>query len=143
MSMYDARRPQSILVGTLAAKDLSAASAFAYNEVLLESCAVSRLFCKVTVDLVTSAACVVTFYGRPTYGSDTSALNLGTVKLPDAAVANDVYYKDIDPVSVPAGYQVTAEVTTAAGTSGSALAGFLAQYTPEEPANLSQFIASA
>lgn len=135
MSMYDARRPQSILVGTLAAKDLSATGVFAYNEVLMEDCAVSRLLVKVTVSIVSTSAVVITFHARPTYGSASSQVNLGTVTIPGGVAANAFYYADINPVDVPVGYQIVADVTSAASASGSALAGFLAQYSPEVPGN--------
>lgn len=135
--MYDARRPQSILVGTLSAKNLAASGDFAYSEVFEEDGTVSRLFVKVTTTLSSGANTVVSFYARPTYGSSSGQVTLGAVSIPTATAANVLVYKNITPVSVPANYQVVANVSTIATSSGAGLSGFLAQYGPEVPGNMS------
>lgn len=135
--MYDARKPQSILVGTLAAETTSSTGVFGYSEVLLENCVISRLMAKVTTEIDSgSASTTITFYARPTYGSSASQVTLGAVILPDNAIVGAMYYNDIDPVNVPANYQIIADVTVASTTAGAAIAGFLAQYDPEVPANM-------
>lgn len=138
--MYDARKPQVISVGTLGAKTLTATGVFAYSDVLLEPCTVSRLMLKITTAVVSpDNACVVSFRAQPTYGSSSSAIALGAVSISVAGAAvNRMYYLDVADISVPAGYQIIADVTTAAagsGAAGAGLAGYLAQYSPEVVAN--------
>lgn len=141
--MYDARRPQTILVGTLAAETTSATGVFGYSEVLMEDARVSRLYCKVTTAINSaSAATAVQFRAQPTYGSSSGAVVLGTIILPHNTAANVMIYKDIDPVNVPANYQIIADVTVASTTAGAALAGVLMQYDPETAAN-QDIVASA
>lgn len=135
--MYDERPAQTILVGTLAAEDLSATGLVGYSQLLLENCSVSRLYAKVTTSVVSSAPAVFTFYARPTYGSSGSQVTLGTVAIPGGSAANLLFYKDINPINVPANYQLVADVSTAATASGAALVGLLQQYDPEVVGNMS------
>ncbi len=75
-----------------------------------------------------TAATVVAFDRRVTYGSDTGRVEMGRLTIPDAAVAGAVYYLDIpnaegnDSGEVIAGGQVVSEVVTA-GTGGGSIAG--------------------
>ncbi len=141
--MYDARQPVSQLIGTLAAEDLSATGLVGYSHLLAESCNVQMLYARVTTSVVsTPTSAILTFYARPTIGSATSQLTLGTVAIPGGTAAGKTVYKAINPVLVPAGYQLVADVTTAATASGAAVAIFGAAYSPEEPANEPNFIAS-
>lgn len=143
--MYDARPAQVIQVGTLAAQALTSTGVFGYNQVLLENCTISRLLLKITTAIVSSANVVVSFWARPTYGSATNEIALGTVSVPTGALANSLYFSDINPIDVPANYQIVAEITTAAvggSAAGGALSGFLQQYDPETAANMNMIAGS-
>lgn len=140
--MYDAKRSAAIEIGAGAAKDLSATGVFATTFNLLENVRVWRLVVKVTTSISSTGAVVVALKRRPTYGSSSGEVNLGTVSIPAAAVANAVYYKDITPYNCLIGDQLVFDCTTAASTSGAAIAGFLADFDPEAAAN-SVMIASA
>lgn len=137
--MYDARPPKFLQIGAGTAKDVSATGVFAYTYNLMEGARIWRLMVKVTVVLVSAAGTVITFRRRPLYGAAGSGATaqtvIGTVTLPVNAVANSIYYNDITPLNVNAGDQIVADCTTAAGTSGSAIADVLWEYDPETALN--------
>lgn len=140
--MYDRHPAKKLLLGTLAAKDCSSTGDFAYNEHLDENTRVWRLKAKVTTVMVSTGTIVITFYVRPTYGSTSGQITLGTVVIPATAAANNEYYKDITPVNVAEGSQIIANVTTAATTSGACIAHWLDDVDPEVALNQA-LIASA
>lgn len=85
-----------------------------------------------------TAAAVVAFDRRVTYGSDTGRIEMGRITIPDGAVAGTVYYLDIpngednDAGEVRAGGQIVCEVVTA-GTGGGSIAGAWQPYVCAQP----------
>ncbi len=85
-----------------------------------------------------TAADVIAFDRRVTYGSDTGRVEMGRITIPDAAVAGAVYYLDIpnadgkDQGEVRAGGQIVCEVITA-GTGGGSIAGAWQPFVTYQP----------
>ena len=69
------------------------------------------------VSTVISGAAEVEFKRRPTPGSATGEVSLGTLSIPDTTAVGQMLYKDIDPVLLNAGEAISFEVSSA-GTSG-------------------------
>ena len=135
--MYDAKPSSNVMIGAGAAYTLTSTGAFAYTWNLLEGGTVRQLAIKLTTSASSTAAPVVTFYSRPTYGSSSSQVSLGTVTLGATGAVNSLYLNNIKPVNVPAGSQIVAVCTTAASTGGAAIAYCTVDYAPEEPGNQS------
>lgn len=132
---YDSRPAVNLMVGAGTAKDCSSTGVFAYTWNFVENAQVRQLACKVTVVMVSTAAIVVTFRRRPAYGSAGSGATaqtvLGTVTIPKTSAVDLVYMNLITPVNINAGDQIVADCTTAATTSGSAIAYVVADYSAE------------
>lgn len=113
-----------------------------------EQVVITRLEAIVTTALVAeTAAPVLTFYARPTIGSTSGQLTLGTLTFPDLTAAGKVLYKNIESVKIPAGYTIAVNRSTQATSSGTAagacfvmMKGFIAV---EDPRNNSLMLASA
>ncbi len=91
---------------------------------------------------VTTTATVLTFKARPTPGSATGEITIGTLTIPtSAAVGRTVYKKGLD-VMVPAGHEISIQ-TDGAGDAGTVAAGFEADPSWEAPVNNSLMLASA
>lgn len=109
---------------------------------------ISRLLLIVsTTTLTGTAAPVVTFYARPTFGSTSGQITLGTITVPSASVAGAIIYKNIESVKIPAGYTIVANLSTAGTDGGSAagagFVGFNAFMASEDPRNVAVMVASA
>lgn len=140
--MFDARHPTNVMIGAGTAKDCSSTGVFAYTWNLLEPARIWRLAIKVTVVMSSTGGVVFTFRRRPTYGATTAQSSLGTVTATLTAAANTVFYNDITPVNLNAGDQIVCDCTTAATTSGSAIAYVLMDYDPETAVNSSSAAAN-
>lgn len=94
-----------------------------------------------------SGSCVVAFKRRPTYGSATGEVTIGSVTIPAAqAAAGKVFYKEGFNTKVNPGEAITAEVTTAMGGSTPTLtitAAVNIELSPDVPDNFSRMIKSA
>lgn len=115
---------------------------------VVRRCSVKRLvlWLKVaSVDETVSA--VVTYRLRPTFGSATGQTSLGTITVPTAQAIGTVLYKDIQNVTVPAGYTIAFDLTTAGTSAGSAAGTALCfvdlQPTSEDEKNETNMVKSA
>lgn len=105
------------------------------------------MFLVTTTTLTGLVAPVVTFYARPTFGSSSGQISLGTLTIPTATAAGTILYKNIESVKLPQGYTLTVAGTTQ-GTDGGSAAGagfamFKAFMGTEDPKNVSAMVASA
>lgn len=140
---YDSRQANVLQVGAGAAFTLSSTGVFAYTHNFLEPAVLRQIAVKVTTNISSSAAVVVQCLLRPTYGSSSSQVIAGTVTIPAAATANQIYVNNIKPVAVPANYQLVFNCSTAATSSGAGIGLFAAEYSPEESANESVIVVTA
>jgi hypothetical protein len=136
---YEARPSNQLMVGAGTAKDLSATGVFAYTWNFFENARIWRLAVKTTTAQVSTGGIVVQFLLRPTYGSATNQVVLGTVTVPQTAATNLVYVNEITPTNIIAGSQVVANVSTAATTSGSGIAQLYWDFDPETILNEANF----
>ena len=109
---------------------------------------IKRLYFFVTTALVASStAALVEFNQRPTPGSGSGEVLLGQLTLAHGTAAGTVVYKDISPVRLNPGDELSYEhVTTAVSTGTAAGAGFygiLYELAPEYVANTTDLSASA
>lgn len=129
-----------------AAQSLTAAANVA-NFLIGAKCLVKRISFQVKTTVVSTGAVVITVYKRPTPGSAGGQSVLGTLSIPAAAVAPNVYYKDLAGTSFQPGDELAFDVTTAAAGGGAAGDGYAIpeeiEESPEVAANLSNHIASA
>lgn len=128
--MYDKLMANGCIVpkgtGVLGVETLSAAAAVHGGYLVMKRCKIKRLFFAVSTAVAAdSAAPVVEFNRRPTLDSATGEVQLGQLTIPDGATAGKVYYKDIDPVTLEVGDELSLEhVTQAADGSSAAGAGY-------------------
>lgn len=140
--MYAINRSPNLLPSNLVA--LTAASVV-QSFTVLEQCQVSQLYFAISTATVSNADIVVAFKRRPTLGSASGEVTIGSLNITTGAAAGRVFYKYVDPVVCAAGEQIVIEVTTAAGGMGAAGNGqgfFSAQQDPETDANNSDMIES-
>lgn len=104
---------------------------------------ISNIYFKVTTAMSSSGAAVLHIYARPTFGSSSGQISVGTLTIPAAAVADQVYYKDITPVNCLAGYQIVLNVDTASTSAGAGIWGMQTDLDPETEVNQTVMIASA
>jgi hypothetical protein len=90
---------------------------------------------KITTTISSSAGVVVTFYLRPTYGSSSSQVSLGTITTGLTSAANTLFVNNITPVAIPVGSQIVADCTTAATSSGAGIAYIVADFSSEVSKN--------
>lgn len=138
-----------IPVGTtpLGVEDLTATAAVHGEYLCVRACSVNRIMFNVsTLTVSTSTPHVVRFSKRVLQGSDTGAVVLGSLTIPDATAVGKVLYKDITKVQFAVGDTLKLENLTV-GTGGSiAGQGYYAYEAfddPETPGNMSDMIASA
>jgi len=102
---------------------------------------VRKIWATVTV-AVTTLATTLTFKARPTPGSATGEITIGTLTIPtSAAIGKTVYKKNLD-VLVPAGHEISIQ-TGGEGDAGTVAAGFVADPSWEGEANNTLMVASA
>ena len=145
--MFDARQPSTYLVGTGATTSLgSTGYTSSLYTVFLEPGEVRYLYATITTATVSTGNIIVDCYYRPTIGSTSGQVKIGTLTIPTAQAASTTVYKAVTPYVVPAGGTVLFNVATAyagGGGAGSAILSFSATYASEVPANDSAFTASA
>lgn len=133
-------------IGTLGAAVMTSTGVLAHRYVALMPIKVKRIMLKITAATVSSGNIVVVAKKRPTIGSATGEVTIGTITIPTAIAANVIYYKDVTGVVCAQGDEICFDVTTAAaggGNAGSALPMIEAEEDPETPANNSNMVASA
>ena len=133
--------PKSTAVFT--AEDLSAANAVYGGMLVLKQCRIKRIMFYVTTALNTVTAATVKFSRRPTYNSATGEVSLGTLSLPNGTAAGSVVYKDITPVTLFPGDELSFEQTGQAGTAGAGFYGFEIEDDPEYASNQTKMVASS
>lgn len=122
----------------------SAADMLVYN--VCEQIVVTRIMLQVSTATVSTGNIVVSVYERPTYGSSSGQVLIGTLVIPSGVAAGKIYYKDVESVKIPQGSQLAFVCSTAAAGGGAAGAGFSnfkAFMASEDPKNVSQMVLSA
>ncbi len=104
---------------------------------------VTRLLFTIETVVSSSVSAVVKFWRRPALSSTSGQVSLGTLTIPTGAAVSKTYYKDISPVTVFPGDQITYEVTTAATSTGKGFANVELADNPEAAGNQTNMVASA
>lgn len=91
--------------------------------------------------VVSVAAVTVTWKYRPTPGSDTGAVTLGTLVLPNGTAAGKSVWKDVTPLKLMPGSELIVSFT--GGGAGNASLGFASSPAWDVPENNANAIASA
>jgi hypothetical protein len=143
--MYDHQRDVPLLLAGAAATDadiaLGTAAVVAVAYAGLQPFKVTDLTAQVVTTFDT-ADTVLTVTRRPTPGSGTGAVTIGTLTIPNAAAAPNVYYKEFDPVTISPGEEIV--ISTDGGTTnGTAILRLGSRPAWEHPSNNSKLIASA
>lgn len=130
------------------AENLAAATGTYGQYLVMKSIYVTRLEFMVSAAVTAgTGAPVVTFYRRPTMGSDSGRVAIGTITVPNSASVGQVIYKDVTPVLLSPGEEISMARTTQATDGGTAAGqgyyGFVAELKPESPANCTNMVASA
>lgn len=133
---------------TVAAEVLTAATAVHGSYVITKQCKIKSIAFYVNVAVLAgTTAPQVRLIRRPTYGSATGQVVLGTLIIPNGAAVGSVIYKLINPVSLFPGDALTLEHTVQAADPGTPTGqGFYAFELVDDPevvANQSKMIASA
>jgi hypothetical protein len=141
--MYAINRSPSLLPSNLVALT---SAAVVQSFTVLSQCQVDQLFFAISTSVVSSGNVIVAFKRRPTIGSSSGEVTIGSLTIPGGAAAGKVYYKQVSPVVCAAGEQIVIEVTTAAagmGAAGNGQGFFDAEQDPETNANNPDMVASA
>jgi hypothetical protein len=141
---------QPFMVGSIAPssaavltpEDLSAANAVYGSYVVAKQCKIKRIAFYVTTLINASTNPAVTFTRRPTFGSTSGAILLGTVTIPTGSAVGTVIYKNIAPVNLYPGDELSLAQTVQASTAGQGFYMFEIDDDPEVPANQSKMLAS-
>lgn len=108
---------------------------------------VKQLQAMVSTAIVSTGAVALSFYRRPTHGSTSGEVLLGTLTVPAATAVGKTIYKNVVlddvTVSLNAGEELVVKLATAATTSGKAICNFVADEDPEVDLNQSNLVASA
>lgn len=109
---------------------------------------VTRIMASVTTAIVNGlVAAIVTVYRRPTPGSTSGQVAIGTLTFPTGTALGKVLYKDIVETNLFPGEELAFNVSTAGTDSGSAAGAFVGSFEanddPDTPANQSNMVASA
>lgn len=127
--------------GGQTAVNLIATAAQYCGYAVLKPLTVNRLafFC-VTATVAPTVAPLLSVTSRPTYGSATNAVTIGSMTIPTGVTAGSVIYKDIkNNVVIPAGYELSLNVVSAGTGSGSAGTGwFFFEYSMAVDADMNQ-----
>jgi len=94
-----------------------------------------------------TTAPTVTVYRRPTAGSNSGQVLLGTLTIPNGTAAGSVVYKELESVRIKAGeglaFRVNVQAVDGGTAAGIGFPGALVEMDPEVPGNQSLMIASA
>lgn len=130
----------------LSAAELLTAVAVTSAQTIMQQSIVKKIGFVLTTAVVSTGSVVVEFYKRPTAGSTGSQVLLGTLTIPAGTAAGKTLYKNITPVSVAIGGDISCSIATAAAGGGAAGAGVsmvILEEDPESDVNNSNMIASA
>lgn len=108
-----------------------------------ETIVVTRIMVLISTTVSSSSSVVVNVYQRPTYGSTSGQVLIGTLTIPTGTAAGSIMYKNIESVKVPQGSQLAFNVGTAASSAGAGFCMFKSFMASEDPRNVSAMIASA
>ncbi len=113
-----------------------------------EQVVITRIMAIVTTTMVADVtAPVLTFYARPTFGTTTGQVTIGTLTVPDLTAAGKILYKNIESAKIPQGYTIAVNRSTQASSSGTAAGACLVMLKSfvavEDPRNVTLMIASA
>lgn len=129
------------------AVDIGASSGTQGEWVCTRPCVVHQLLFAVSLEAVvgTSTAPTVSFKKRPTPGSSSGQTTVGVLTIPDGTAVGKTVYKNVTPVAFSVGQsmQVSWTVGTGGTVAGQGNADLLADFSPEQPGNNSNMIASA
>lgn len=133
---------------SLTGLNLAAAAAQWCGYAVMTPVNIRRLLFIVSVQTLSGlVAPVVEAKRRPTFGSASGAVSLGTLTIPTASTVGQVFYKDIAYVRLNAGEELSLEIKTQATDSGTAAGvgffGFVAEMAPEYAGDQSNMVASA
>ena len=138
--MAGALIPKSTAVFT--AEDLSAAVAVYGGFLITKQCKIKRIGFYVTTVISATTNPAVEFNRRPTYNSSSGEILLGTLTIPTTTAVGTVVYKDIDPVVLFPGDELSLEHTVQASATGAGFYVFEVCDDPEVPANQTKMLAS-
>lgn len=122
----------------------SAADMLVYD--VCEQIVLTSIFLQVTTATVSTGNIVVSVFQRPTYGSSSGQVLIGTLSIPTGVAIGKIYYKPVESVKVVQGSQLAFACSTAAAGGSAAGAGkcnFKAFMAVEDPKNVSQMVLSA
>lgn len=93
-----------------------------------------------------TTAPTVTVYRRPTAGSSSGQVLLGTLTIANGTVAGSIVYKELESVRVKAGeglaFRVNVQAVDGGTAAGVGFAGAIVEQDPEYPGNQSLMVAS-
>ncbi len=130
----------------LATADTTASAADKGAVTIVHPCVLRQIQFLVTTNIVnTTTAAVESVDYRPTYGSDTGRVELGTLVLANGTAAGKVVYKNVNKKLSPGEQLVCRHKTAGAGGSAAGAGRFRLILEPisENPLNLSNMVASA
>lgn len=133
--------PKSTAVFT--AEDLTALAAVYGGFLVMKQCKIKAIKFYVTTAISATTAPAVEFNRRPTYNSSSGEILLGTLTIPSGTAAGKVIVKEIDPVTLVPGDELSLEHTVAASSAGAGFYGFEIMDDPEVVENQSNVIESA
>jgi hypothetical protein len=133
---------------TVAPRNLASAAAFYGSYIVMRKCQLSRLLGCVTTAVAASVTPpVVSIYARPTPGSSSGQVLIGTLSFPNLQGVGSVLYKDISPVELVPGTEIALDHSTQAvdgsSAAGAALIGFELDDVPESADDSSNMVLSA
>jgi hypothetical protein len=144
--MYSNKKAGVTPYGTLGTAVITSTGVLAHRYVAMTQLSVTRIALVITTTVSSSANAVVKVKARPTIGSSSGEIVLGTLNIATGTAAASVVYVDVnDPAasSVLPGYEICADVTTAATSAGAGLLVFECEEDPEVAANQANMVASS
>lgn len=141
--MYPINQSPSFLPSNLVALT---SAAVVQSFVVCDQMQVNELFFVVSTAVVSSGNVVLTFKRRPTIGSASGEVTIGTLNIPGGAAVGKCYYKRVTPVVCAVSEQIVVEVTTAAaggGAAGNGMGFVRSDSDPETEANNADLILSS
>lgn len=141
--MYPINQSPSLLPSNIVALT---SAAVVQSFVVCDQMQVNELFFVVSTAVVSSGNVVLTFKRRPTIGSASGEVTIGTLIIPGGAAVGKCYYKRVTPVVCAVSEQIVVEVTTATaggGAAGNGMGFVRADSDPETEANNADLILSS
>lgn len=128
-------------LGTPAAIALATPGVHTFSKIVHSRQQVQRLLATITTAVVSTAPAVIQLLYRPTPGSATNQVVVGSLSIPGGATVGQCYVKDVALVSCAPGSQLVYNVSTAATASGAAVGGFESIDDPETLVNEPKYVA--